>query len=989
MPGISPDVITHKLNILKDYSPVKQKRCAFNPEKYRAIQAEVRRLKEIKFIHEVSYPTWVSNVVMVPKPNGKWRMCVDYTNLNKACPMDSFPLPQIDQLVDSTAGFKMLSFLDAYSGYNQIKMQPTDQDHTTFVTDKGLYCYEVMPFGLKNAGATYQRLVNAMFEEKIGEVMEVYVDDMLVKSKADDDHIANLDKVFTKLLAHGMRPNPQKCILAVSGRKFLGFMVSERGIEANPEKVQAILDMTVPRTRNKVQCLTGRLVALARFISHLTDKCNPFFQLLKTQYKENVAWGPEHDDAFNNIKAYLVAVPFLSKPVPGEVLYLYLTVSATTISAALTRHDHDNELPVYYCGRGFADPETRYPDIEKLALALITAARKLRQYFQAHTIHVLTNHPLQQILQKPETLGRMVKWAIELGKFDLHFKPRTAIKGLSGAGIIIIDPEGNSYEYALRFEFKASNNIAEYEALITGIQLCRELGALHIHIFSDSQLVVNQVVGDFKANQKNLGSYKSLAGALLQHFTSYKLTQIPRAKNSKADALARLATAPPKSTPPDVHIEVLDKPSISKAYSEIFVLEAPSQPSWMDPYVAFLSNGTLPRDKHEAQRLRHKASLYLLRGKKLYRRGQSCPFLRCLPTEEGHKVLKSLHSGVCGNHAGARNLMFKALRAGYYWPTLEQDAKAVAQVCLHYHKFANFAHHPPVPLSVIISPIPFSHWGLDFVGRLPTAPGQLKFAIVIVDYNTKWIEVEPLATITTEKVINFLWRNLYCRFGVPQAIITDNGTQFDNDTFREFLYEQGIAIFYASPTHPQTNGQVEAINKFIKQNLKKRLEDAKGLWAVKLPEVLWTIRTTPTTATGESPYLLSFGTEAVILVEMEVPSERITTYDPKTNATGLRLNMDLLEERRDRAHLRNVNNKQKIARHYNKKVVPCPLKVGDWVMKEVIPHPTRLKAKWEGPLEIVNAPGPATFYLRDTDSRVLPLPWNARHLHLHLHLYPI
>ncbi|XP_004301757.1 PREDICTED: uncharacterized protein LOC101307997 [Fragaria vesca subsp. vesca] len=830
-----------------------------------------------------------------------------------------------------------------------------------------------MPFGLKNAGATYQRLVNAMFEEEIGEVMEVYVDDMLVKSKAADDHIANLDKVFTKLLADGMRLNPQKCILAVSGGKFLGFMVSERGIKANPKKVQAILDMTVLKTWNEVQCLMGRLVALARFISRFTDKCNPFFQLLKL-----------------------------------------------TISAALTRHDHDNELPVYYCGRGFTDPEIRYPDIEKLALALITTARKLKQYFQAHTIHVLTNHPLRQILQKPETSGRMVKWAIELGEFDLHFKPRTTIKGqaaadfiaefipmnpddpnqdvlprneiwelhvdgssnnkLSGAWIIITDPEGHSYEYTPRFEFKASNNIAEYEALIAGIQLCRELGALHIHIFSDSQLVVNQVAGDFKANQNNLGSYKSLAGALLQHFTSYKLTQIPRAKNSKADALARLTTAPPESTPPDVHIEIWDKPSISKAYSEIFAIETPSQLSWMDPYVAFLSNGTLPLDKHEAQRLRHKASLYLLRGGKLYHRGQSCPFLRCLPTAEGHKVLKSLHSGVCGNHAGAQNLMFKALRAGYYWPTLEQDAKAVVQACLHCHKFVNFAHHPPVPLSVIISPVPYSQWGLDFVGWLPTTLGQLKFAIVLA---TKWIEAESLATITTEKVINFLWRNLYCRFGVPQAIITDNGAQFDNDTFREFLSKQGTAIFYASPAHPQTNGQVEAINKLIKQNLKKRLEEAKGLWAAKLPKVLWTLRTTPTTATGESSYLLSYGTEAVIPVEMEVPSERIIAYDPAANTAGLRLNMDLLEERWDRAHLRNVNYKQKVARHYIMKVVSLPLKVGDWVMKEVIPHPTELKAKWEGPMEIVNAPGPATFYLRDTDGRVLPRPWNARHLHLY------
>ncbi|KAL6134797.1 hypothetical protein ACLB2K_067025 [Fragaria x ananassa] len=227
MPDISPDIVTYKFNILQGYPLVKQKRRALHLDKYRAIQVEVQRLKEIKLIREVSYPTWVSNIVIVPKPNGKWRMCVDYTNLNKACPMDSFPLPRINQLVDSTAGYKMLSFLDAYSSYNQIKMHPTNQTHTTFVTDNGLYCYEVMPFDLKNAGATYQRLVNAMFEDEIGVATEVYVDDMLVKSKTDDDHIANLNKVFTKLLAHKMRLNPQKCILAVGGGKFLSFMLQD------------------------------------------------------------------------------------------------------------------------------------------------------------------------------------------------------------------------------------------------------------------------------------------------------------------------------------------------------------------------------------------------------------------------------------------------------------------------------------------------------------------------------------------------------------------------------------------------------------------------------------------------------------------------------------------------------------------------------------------------------------------------------------------
>ncbi|XP_024195643.1 uncharacterized protein LOC112198760 [Rosa chinensis] len=186
MPGISPDLlspdlITHKLTISPDVPPIQQKRRAFTEEKYKAIQAEVKKLQDIGFIREVSYPTWLSNVVMVKKPNEKWRMCVNYTNLKKACPNNSFPLQRIDKLVDSTAGHKLLSFMDAFSGYNQIAMEPSDQEHTSFTTDKGLYYYRVMPFGLKNAGAMYQRLVNAMFSDHIGKIIEVYVDDMHVK----------------------------------------------------------------------------------------------------------------------------------------------------------------------------------------------------------------------------------------------------------------------------------------------------------------------------------------------------------------------------------------------------------------------------------------------------------------------------------------------------------------------------------------------------------------------------------------------------------------------------------------------------------------------------------------------------------------------------------------------------------------------------------------------------------------------------------------
>ena len=205
-----------------------------------------------KFIRKVHYPEWLANVVMVKKANGKWRMRVDFTDLNQACSKDSFPLPRIDLLVDSTAGHKLLTFMDAFFRYNQIQIAEKDQENTAFITSQGLYYYQVMPFELKNASATYQRLVNQMFEKQIGRNVEVYVDDMLVKSKEEEDHLDDLREMFNMLKQYSMKLNPSKCAFGVSSGKFLGFMVSQRRIEANPETVKAIIEMSSPKTVKEV-----------------------------------------------------------------------------------------------------------------------------------------------------------------------------------------------------------------------------------------------------------------------------------------------------------------------------------------------------------------------------------------------------------------------------------------------------------------------------------------------------------------------------------------------------------------------------------------------------------------------------------------------------------------------------------------------------------------------------------------------------------------
>ncbi|KAL0394719.1 UNVERIFIED_CONTAM: Pro-Pol polyprotein [Sesamum latifolium] len=219
--GIDPKVITHHLNIDLGIKPVKQKKRHFRPEKDKIIQAEMDKLIAAGHIEEIQFPEWLSNVVLVPKPGGKWRMYIDFRDLNKACPKDFYPLPRIDQLVDSTSDCELLSMMDASQGYHQIMLAPEDRKKVSFITSSGTFCYMAMPFGLKNAGATYQRLVDKIFQSHIGRNVEVYVDNMLVKSKKAEDHIADLEETFAILKKYRLKLNPAKCAFGVQGGHFL------------------------------------------------------------------------------------------------------------------------------------------------------------------------------------------------------------------------------------------------------------------------------------------------------------------------------------------------------------------------------------------------------------------------------------------------------------------------------------------------------------------------------------------------------------------------------------------------------------------------------------------------------------------------------------------------------------------------------------------------------------------------------------------------
>ena len=379
--------------------------------------------------------------------------------------------------------------------------------------------------------------------------------------------------------------------------------------------------------------------------------------------------------------------------------------------------------------------------MEKLILALVTAAQKLRPYFQAHTIEVPTEYPMKQVLHKPETSGRLMKWAIELSEFDIRYKPKPAIKGQiladffmeftsaepaektqtktnpsiwkisvdgasnaqgSGAGLILTSPEGIDIEYALRFGFRTSNNEAEYEAVIAGLNLAHSLEVDQLEVYSDSQLVVKQIEDTYEAKNERMILYLQKVRDLLKKFVLVQVKHVPRTENSRVDAFAKLATASQEGLSRSTPVEYLVEPSIDLC--NVVVAPVESVQSWMDPIWDYIIDRSLPDDPKEAIKIRARSARFTNHKGSLYKRGFFTPFLKCIAGKDTEYELREVHEGICGNHIGAWALEGKVLRQGYYWPTILKDATDLVKKCRICQEHAKISRLPSKPLMSITSP---------------------------------------------------------------------------------------------------------------------------------------------------------------------------------------------------------------------------------------------------------------------------------------------
>ncbi|XP_034673387.1 uncharacterized protein LOC117904737 [Vitis riparia] len=619
---------------------------------------------------------------------------------------------------------------------------------------------------------------------------------------------------------------------------------------------------------------------------------------------------------------------------------MYLAVSEWAISVVLFRcPSHKEQKPIYYVSRALADVETRYSKMELTVLAFRSAAQKLRPYFQAHPVVVLTDQPLFNILHKLDLTGRMLQWAIELSEYGIEFQPRLSMKGQvdgasqssgSGVGPLLQSPTGEQLEQAIRLGFPASNNEAEYEVILSRLDLALALSASRLRVYSDSQLVVRHVQEEYEAKDERMARYLTKVKDILQRFAEWTIEKIKRTENGRADALASIAASLPIKEAILLPIHVQTNPSVveTSTCNTIEANQADGQ-DWTETIIRYLQAGTLPEEPKQAHKTQVQAARFILIGGHLYNRSFIGPYLRCLDHSEALYVLAELHEGVCGNHSGGRSLAHRAHSQGYYWPTMRKDAVAYVK--------------------------------------------------------SKWVEAKAYASIKDKDVTKFVWKNIIYRFGIPQTIIADNDPQFDSITFRNFCSELNIQNLYSTPRYPQSNGKAEATNKTLITALKKRREQAKGKWVEKLPGVLWAYRTTPGRPTGNTPFALTYGMDAVIPIEIGLPTIRTEARRQDDANAELGINLDWADEVRESASIRMADYQQRAAAHYNRKARPKSFKSGMLVLMKVFENTAetgagKFQANWEGPYIVSKTSESGAYHLQKLDGTPLLRPWNVSNL---------
>ena len=849
----STGLVKHTIDT-QGLGPIRLRPYRSSPKQKEVANKIIEELLENNII-QPSLSPWAAPIVLVKKKSGEDRLCIDYRKLNSITKKASFPLPRIDDVLDTLQGQKIFSTLDLASGYWQIEMDDKSKEKTAFIVDNNIYEWNRLAFGLTNAPGTFQRLMNHVLRKEIGISCLVYLDDIIVFSRTLEEHLDNLRRIFGLLEQANLKLKLSKCKFLETSVSYLGHIISASGIAPDPSKIASIANFKRPETVVELQSFLGLANYYRRFISSFSTKAHSLTLQAKGKPKDKINWGPEEEKAFDTLRKSLITPPILAFPDFSKEFILFTDASNFGIGAVLSQIQNDEEVVIAYYSKHLNEREVKFSTIEKEAFAVVEAIKRFRQYLQDEPFVIISDHrPLQWLQSLKDETGRLGRWAIRLAnvKYTIRYRP----------------------------------------------------GRVHENADCLSRIPIASVT--------------AVSPSMDETTAETSDTKIIYEEQQK-DRLCK---------------EIL-------AYWESGLLwddDNRNPPTWAREIdLFFLSNGILCRNSTPYSKKRRQFSQQQI----------------VMPLSLRKRLMEDYHDAPISGHLAFRRTLYR-VRDKFYWPSMVDDIKEYCKACtecamqrrVKNKTFLNSFDLTSAPNEVI---------GMDFLGPIrPSSIGGNNYVLVMTDYFTKWVEVAALPDTTALTTCKSLMEKIVLRHGPPKIIVTDRGSNFTAELFRELSKALGVKHRTTTAYHPQSNGHTERFNQTVVDMIRKYTDDSFANWEEMLHLVAFAYRNSIHSSTLETPYFLTHGRDPTMPLDRFLIPPKELPLAPKAYKSNLFLKLyEAFQLAKD--NLRHARDAQK--EQYDKRAKEAIYFPGDKVLldvrKRIQGTSKKLNPRYKGPYNVV------------------------------------
>ena len=888
------DFIQHHISTTAE-TPIHQRAYRTSPKMRVEIQTQVNELLDRGIVEE-SFSPWASPIVMVKKKDNTFRFCVDYRALNAITIRDSHPIPRQDDSIDALSSSSFFSVIDLSSGYWQVKLNPLSKEKTAFTTGSGLYQFTVMPFGLVNAPMTFQRLMESVLNGLHWSTCLVYLDDCIIMGRTFDEHLSNLQEVLQRFRQANLKLKPSKCQFFKKEVTYLGYVIGSEGVLPDPNNIEKVSKWPVPRNVTEVRSFLGLASFYRRFIPKFSQIASPLTDL--THKGTPFAWTPECNEAFNNLKTSLTHPPLLAYPDFNLEFNLSTDASLHGIGAILSQQQGGRDRVVSYFSQKLTETQRKWSTFDRELWAMVAAIRHFRHFLRGQQFTIYTDHqPLsnfKKISIQDDATGRRARWIAELG----------------------------SYSFTILHRRGKHNGNADALSRLP-------------------KLPVTSVITRSQSRQEETQGEES--------------TMSPPSSPTTAETMQGEpipGTTPTRETTSQPH-------RFSLGNQEFDLLTHQQQDADLKTVIEVIKKGEKPTAreiKKQHPRLRrllwelphltlHNDILHHSRNNEF---GKS-ELQPVVPESLVLQVLEELHGHPSSGHFGLQRTLQRA-KATCYWPFMYKDISDHCSTCVACESLRAPNPKHQAPLQNIVTDHPLQLVFAD-IAELPTSRRGYRYILVLVDHFSKYINIYPMKDQTAQTVTKFIFEDYIAEHGIPEAIHTDQGRQFEARLMQDLCERLNIRKSRSTPYHPQGAGLVERVNRVIKEQLARYIADKRGDWDAHIPQVQLAYNSSTHSTTGLTPYMVMHGREARVPANITCPIPQHGSQSPLEYVADLHKRLkDAYNYVQEKSGLAQQLQK----RAYDKKERSVEYLPGDLVwLHDPVHARHKLEPNWTGPYSIL------------------------------------